>query len=53
MKITGDLTNLTTVILILTVQMFIKWTLSNPAHPPFLLKNVLYCCIVQCYRVFI
>jgi hypothetical protein len=43
MKITSDLTNLTTAILILTVQMFIEWTLSNPAHPPFLLKNVLYC----------
>jgi hypothetical protein len=29
MKITSDLTNLTTVILILTVQMFIEWTLHN------------------------
>jgi hypothetical protein len=28
MKITSDLTNLTTAILILTVQMFIEWTLS-------------------------
>jgi hypothetical protein len=27
MKITSDLTNLTTAILILTVQMFIEWTL--------------------------
>jgi hypothetical protein len=27
MKITSDLTNLTTAILILTVQMFIQWTL--------------------------
>jgi hypothetical protein len=27
MKITSDLTNLTTEILILTVQMFIEWTL--------------------------
>jgi hypothetical protein len=27
MKITSDLTNLTTAILVLTVQMFIKWTL--------------------------
>jgi hypothetical protein len=30
MKITSDLTNLTTAILILTVQMFIEWTL--PVH---------------------
>jgi hypothetical protein len=32
MKITSDLTNLTTAILILTVQMFIEWTrkLKNP-----------------------
>jgi hypothetical protein len=29
MKITNDLTNLTTAILILTVQMFIEWTLVN------------------------
>jgi hypothetical protein len=29
MKITSDLTNLTTAILILTVQMFIEWTLTN------------------------
>jgi hypothetical protein len=29
MKITSDLTNLTTAILILTVQMFIEWTLSQ------------------------
>jgi hypothetical protein len=29
MKITSDLTNLTTVILILTVQMFIEWTLPQ------------------------
>jgi hypothetical protein len=28
MKITSDLTNLTTAILILTVQMFIEWTLQ-------------------------
>jgi hypothetical protein len=28
MKITSELTNLTTAILILTVQMFIQWTLS-------------------------
>jgi hypothetical protein len=28
MKITSDLINLTTAILILTVQMFIEWTLS-------------------------
>jgi hypothetical protein len=28
MKITSDLTNLTTAILILTVQMFIEWTLD-------------------------
>jgi hypothetical protein len=28
MKITSDLTNLTTAILILTVQMFIEWTLA-------------------------
>jgi hypothetical protein len=27
MKITSDLTNLTTAILILTVQMFFEWTL--------------------------
>jgi hypothetical protein len=27
MKVTSDLTNLTTAILILTVQMFIEWTL--------------------------
>jgi hypothetical protein len=27
MKITSDLTNLTTAILVLTVQMFIEWTL--------------------------
>jgi hypothetical protein len=26
MKVTSDLTNLTTAILILTVQMFIEWT---------------------------
>jgi hypothetical protein len=29
MKITSDLTNLTTAILILTVQMFIEWTLDK------------------------
>jgi hypothetical protein len=29
MKITSDLPNLTTAILILTVQMFIEWTLSK------------------------
>jgi hypothetical protein len=29
MKITSDLTNLTTAILILTVQMFIEWTLCH------------------------
>jgi hypothetical protein len=29
MKITSDLTNLTTAILILTVQMFIEWTLAK------------------------
>jgi hypothetical protein len=29
MKITSDLTNLTTAILILTVQMFFEWTLSG------------------------
>jgi hypothetical protein len=29
MKITSDLTNLTTAILILTVQMFIEWTLVS------------------------
>jgi hypothetical protein len=29
MKITSDLTNLTTAILILTVQMFIEWTLHS------------------------
>jgi hypothetical protein len=29
MKITSDLTNLTTAILILTVQIFIEWTLFN------------------------
>jgi hypothetical protein len=29
MKITSDLTNLTTAILILTVQMFIEWTLGT------------------------
>jgi hypothetical protein len=29
MKITSDLTNLTTAILILTVQMFIEWTLHQ------------------------
>jgi hypothetical protein len=29
MKITTDLTNLTTAILILTVQMFFEWTLQN------------------------
>jgi hypothetical protein len=34
MKITSDLTNLTTAILILTVQMFIEWTLRN-LHPYF------------------
>jgi hypothetical protein len=28
MKITNDLTNLTTAILILTVQMFFEWTLQ-------------------------
>jgi hypothetical protein len=28
MKITSDLTNLTTAILILTVQMFFEWTLT-------------------------
>jgi hypothetical protein len=28
MKITSDLTNLTTAILILTVQMFFEWTLA-------------------------
>jgi hypothetical protein len=28
MKITSDLTNLTTAILILTVQMFFEWTLG-------------------------
>jgi hypothetical protein len=27
MKVTSDLTNLTTAVLILTVQMFIEWTL--------------------------
>jgi hypothetical protein len=32
MKITSDLTNLTTAILILTVQMFIEWTLPNPGR---------------------
>jgi hypothetical protein len=30
MKMTSDLTNLTTAILILTVQMFIEWTLKIP-----------------------
>jgi hypothetical protein len=30
MKITSDLTNLTTAILVLTVQMFIEWTLCIP-----------------------
>jgi hypothetical protein len=29
MKITSDLTNLTTAILILTVQMFFEWTLDQ------------------------
>jgi hypothetical protein len=29
MKITSDLTNLTTAILILTVQMFFEWTLLS------------------------
>jgi hypothetical protein len=29
MKITSDLTNLTTAILILTVQMFFEWTLKT------------------------
>jgi hypothetical protein len=29
LKITSDLTNLTTAILILTVQMFFEWTLSD------------------------
>jgi hypothetical protein len=33
MKITSDLTNLTTAILILTVQMFIEWTLVLSPHP--------------------
>jgi hypothetical protein len=35
MKITSDLTNLTTAILILTVQMFIEWSLlaSNSLTP--------------------
>jgi hypothetical protein len=32
MKITSDLTNLTTAILILTVQMFIEWTLDVPFY---------------------
>jgi hypothetical protein len=36
MKITSDLTNLTTAILILTVQMFIEWIL---------LKNYFITCI--------
>jgi hypothetical protein len=30
MKITSDLSNLTTAILILTVQMFFEWTLNIP-----------------------
>jgi hypothetical protein len=47
MKITSDLTKLTTAILILTVQMFIEWTLSNPEYPPVLLKNVLYCTMLS------
>jgi hypothetical protein len=32
MKITSDLTNLTTAILILTVQMFFEWTLCENRH---------------------
>jgi hypothetical protein len=32
MKITSDLTNLTTAILILTVQMFFEWTLYSNDH---------------------
>jgi hypothetical protein len=33
MKITSDLTNLTTAVLILTVQMFIEWTLPTIKNP--------------------
>jgi hypothetical protein len=36
MKITSDLTNLTTAILILTVQMFIEWTLNEANKPNYI-----------------
>jgi hypothetical protein len=45
MKITSDLTNLTTAILILTVQMFIEWTLCER-----ILINVTNCAIVKTKR---
>jgi hypothetical protein len=34
MKTTSDLTNLTTAVLILTVQMFIEWTLVQKSELP-------------------
>jgi hypothetical protein len=43
MKITSDLTNLTTAILILTVQMFIEWTLGMFSFPDFFATNC-NCC---------
>jgi hypothetical protein len=47
MKITSDLTNLTTAVLILTVQMFIEWTLFFNEDFKFYLKffsvfNIVY-----------
>jgi uncharacterized protein (DUF983 family) len=45
MKITSDLTNLTTAILILTVQMFFEWTLSVPEMGHFL--TCIFFCIVS------
>jgi hypothetical protein len=39
MKTTSDLTNLTTAILILTVQMFFEWTLCIIRHVSFHIFN--------------
>jgi hypothetical protein len=40
MKITSDLTNLTTAILILTVQMFIEWTLVKSFWTEYFLVTI-------------
>jgi glycyl-tRNA synthetase alpha subunit len=53
MKITSDLTNLTTAILILTVQMFFEWTLCIVRSIEFDIKvgaGTVKACLVLNYR---